>query len=118
MPINLPGLRGETAVLVPDDGVHTARLERTNIVELTAGLRLVTDWRALDSACQWSSWNWLEGDWPERLIETGDLLAGLGVEATDDEDELAGLLAIAEGGVYQVRTETTRAKDGRLYTRT
>lgn len=110
MPIDFDALRGERgSQQVPDDGLHTARLERIVIHESDRGESLITEWSD-DQNVQWTSWNRFDAS---GLPYTQDLLDGLGVDRRKLTDEnLADALARCEGSTYQVRTSSKRGSQG------
>jgi hypothetical protein len=126
VPINYDQLNtGEADVQTPDDGAHVAILDRASLVDTRSGEQVVTEWRdAKDYTVQWQSWNRFEG---AGFPYTRDLLVGLGVplgkNAPDgtplimDDDGLRREIAIAQGGMFNVRT-VSRQGDGRVFVNT
>jgi hypothetical protein len=109
MPVDFDALRSETGSGVPDDGLHTARLERAAVIETDRGSRLITEWSD-ENNLMWTSWNRFDAS---GLKFTQDLLDGLGVNRSQiTEDNFSDELAQMEGGTYQVRTDSKQGKQG------
>jgi hypothetical protein len=104
----------------PDDGVHKAILDRAALVETRTGKEMVvTEWRdATDELVQWQSWNQFEG---QGFAYVRDLLLALGVPLGDtddrgtplimDDEGLRRYLEIAQGGMYDVKTQSREVGD-------
>lgn len=110
MPVDFEALRGEkSAGGVPDDGLHTARLERAALVETDRGSRLITEWSD-ENNLMWTSWNRFDAS---GMAFTQELLDGLGINRKQvTEDNFADELASVEGSTYQVRTESKQGSQG------
>jgi len=110
MPVDYEALRGtgSASAAVPDDGAHTARLDRAALVELDSGSRLVTEWSA--DGLAWTSWNRFD---EKGMQYTQGLLDGLGVDRSTltDDDALEAALSTVQGTTYLV---TTKSQEGRL----
>jgi hypothetical protein len=111
VPIDFEALRGEKELSgVPDDGIHTARLERAVLKETDKGDRVITEWSS-DRCPHWASWNRFD---EQGLPYTQQLLDGLGIDrkVMTSDDELSQALEKIEGGTYQVRTESRKGSQG------
>ena len=120
MPINYEALRtGSLNVENPDDGQHTARLERAALVSTSNGERLVTEWIDMQGPAQWTSWNRFD---EMGLSYTNELLDGLGVDRTilTDDDSFTAELDRVTGTVYDIRTASQLGSrgDGRVFVTT
>jgi hypothetical protein len=102
-PVDYEALRGGVSTGVPDNGSHTARLERAALVETDKGSNLVTEWS--EDGLWWTSWNRFNA---QALPFTQALLDGLGVDrqkiTNDDEFETA--LSDVQGILYLVHTDS------------
>lgn len=118
--IDFSTLRGERANTtgVPEDGLHTARLERAVLQDTAKGPRLITEWSD-ENNLMWTSWNRFTAD-QYGMPKTQELLDGLGVDRSKLTDENFGdELATVEGGTYQVRTTSQQGSQGdRWFTET
>ena len=111
MAIDYEALRGDSAGgVVPDDGTHTARLERAVLRDTANGERLITDWSS-EECSLWTSWNRFD---PQGLPYTQQLLDGLGIDRKKitADDELSEALERVEGATFQVRTESRQGSQG------
>jgi hypothetical protein len=97
---------------VPDDGPHTARLERAKLIETANGTRLVTEWS--ENGVWWTSWNRFD---EQGMQWTQGLLDGLGVDrekiadrADDDytNEQLAGVVGVT----YSVTCKSQQGRQG------
>lgn len=106
MPVDYEALRSGASTGVPEDGAHTARLERARLYEGEKGSQLITEWS--ESGLWWTSWNRFDG---QGMPFTQALLDGLGVDRSTltDDDAFEDALAQAQGALYLV---TTSAKQG------
>jgi hypothetical protein len=88
----------------PTDGVYSARLEHTAVLDTRNGKRIKTEWRTVDGAHAWDAWNGVEGGQARfgvELIEAlGVTIAGLG-----SWEQLQDALLDCEERVYTVRVE-------------
>jgi hypothetical protein len=107
MPVNFDALRrGRGADDVPANGQHIARLEKAIVLDTRRGTQLKCEWTEVSTGQWWSTWDTLEdSQWAWRAA---DLLGAFGIDLAEvtDEEDLAMLLAEAEGGVFEVTTDT------------
>jgi hypothetical protein len=98
---------------VPEDGLHTARLDRAHLHNSDKGSQLITEWQevGVDVPCFWTSWNRFDSS---GLTFTQDFLDGLGVDRSTitDDDEFTDALIAVEHRVYEVTTKSNRGRDG------
>lgn len=108
--IDYEALRGGVVTGVPDNGSHTARLERAKLWEGDKGSQLITEW-SNDKNVMWTSWNRFDAN---GLPYTQDLLDGLGIDRSKitDDDKLEAALNEAEGRMYSVRTDSKQGSQG------
>jgi len=108
-PVDYEALRGGVTTGVPDNGAHTARLERAALIETDKGSNLVTEWS--EDGLWWTSWNRFDG---QGLPFTQQLLDSLGVDRSTitDDDELEQALSQAQGVLYLVHTDSKQGSKG------
>lgn len=109
MTVDYDALRGATNTGVPDNGPHTARLERAALIETDKGSNLVTEWS--EDGLWWTSWNRFDG---QGLPYTQALLDALEVDRSKltNDDELTDALSAAEGLLYLVHTDSKQGSRG------
>jgi hypothetical protein len=96
---------GDDGGEAPADGVHTAWLERTAILDTRNGTRIKCEWRTLDHAYYWNTWHGIRGA-GKRF--TKNMLAGMGVDldAAHGWDDLGDALARQEGRKFRITLAT------------
>lgn len=106
MTVDYEALRGGVTTGVPENGSHTARLERAKLWEGDRGSQLITEWS--ENGLWWTSWNRFDA---QGMQFTQELLDGLGIDRSKitDDDEFEAALNEVEGILYLVRTT---AKEG------
>ena len=102
---------------MPDDGPHTALLEKAKLYEDDKGPAVITEWSA--DGLWWESWNRFAG---KGLSFTLELLDGLGADRSKiadraDDDYTNEVLTGLQGITYLVTTKS-REWEGRWYVNT
>jgi hypothetical protein len=112
VPIDYEALRGGVTTGVPDNGSHTARLERAARLELDKGPSLVTEWS--ENGLWWTSWNRFNA---QAMPYTQQLLDGLGVDRSTlmDDDKFDAALAEVQGMLYLVHTDAKQGDKGDMW---
>ena len=109
MTVDYEALRAGVSSGVPDNGAHTARLERAKLWEGDSGSKLITEWS--EDGLFWTSWNQFEG---QGMQYTQELLDGLGVDRSTitNDDEFEAALNEVEGILYLVHTDAKQGNQG------
>lgn len=85
----------------PTDGIHTARLDDTAVLDTRNGPKIKLTWQTTDYAYWWESWHGIEG---RAKGFTKDILRGLEIDlkALGSADDLAAALEAKQGVIYEV----------------
>lgn len=108
-PVDYDALREGVSTGVPDNGTHTARLERAALIETDKGSNLITEWS--EDGLWWTSWNRFDA---QGMSYTQELLDALGVDRSKitNDDEFEEALSHPVGHLWLVRTDAKQGSRG------
>lgn len=88
----------------PPDGLHTARLDDTALLDTRNGPKIKLTWQTPDLAYWWESWHGVDG---RARVFTKEILRGLEIDlaALGSADDLAVALEGKQGVLFEVGVE-------------